>query len=158
MNYSKTSKRERVSYSKSSTREREGVIQNPARERERPREERRLLKTTREGERREREKEREREKGERGRKEGKGVERERMSSSLAFDEFGRPFIIVREQGQKERVKGLAAQKANIAAARAVVRTLRTSLGPKGMDKMLQSGDGDITISTCLFSLSSSCEL
>lgn len=67
--------------------------------------------------------------------------------SLAFDEYGRPFIIVKEQAQKERVKGIAAQKANIAAARAVVRTLRTSLGPKGMDKMLQSGDGDITICT-----------
>lgn len=43
------------------------------------------------------------------------------------------------------MKGLEAQKANIAAARSVVRTLRTSLGPKGMDKMLQSGDGDICI-------------
>jgi len=36
-------------------------------------------------------------------------------------------------------------KSNIAAARAVARTLRTSLGPKGMDKMLQSPDGDITV-------------
>ena len=70
--------------------------------------------------------------------------------SLAFDEYGRPFIIVKEQAQKERIKGIAAQKANIAAATSVVRTLRTSLGPKGMDKMLQSGDGDICISTCSY--------
>lgn len=65
---------------------------------------------------------------------------------MAFDEYGRPFIIVREQEQKSRKRGIEAQKENIAAAKAVVRTLRTSLGPKGMDKMLQSGDGDITIS------------
>ncbi|GLJ15376.1 hypothetical protein SUGI_0252320 [Cryptomeria japonica] len=37
------------------------------------------------------------------------------------------------------------RKANIAAARAVARILRTSLGPKGMDKMLTSADGDVTI-------------
>merc|ERR1712054_83793 len=42
-------------------------------------------------------------------------------------------------------KGLEAQKANILAAKAVCNTLRTSLGPKGMDKMLQSPDGDVTI-------------
>merc|ERR1712216_799238 len=65
--------------------------------------------------------------------------------SLAFDEFGRPFIIIKEQGAKTRVRGIDAQKANIAAAKSVARTLRSSLGPKGMDKILQSGDGDITI-------------
>jgi T-complex protein 1 subunit epsilon len=30
--------------------------------------------------------------------------------SLAFDEYGRPFLIVREQQAKGRLKGLAAQK------------------------------------------------
>jgi hypothetical protein len=30
--------------------------------------------------------------------------------SLAFDESGRPFIILREQGKKKRVKGLEAHK------------------------------------------------
>jgi len=66
--------------------------------------------------------------------------------SLAFDEYGRPFIIVKEGEKKGRLKGLAAQKANILAAKAVCNILRTSLGPKGMDKMLQSPDGDVTIS------------
>eukprot|EP01033_Poteriospumella_lacustris_P008263 gene8263-5958_t len=66
--------------------------------------------------------------------------------SLIFDEYGRPFIILREQQQKARIKGLDAQKANILAARSVSNLLRTSLGPKGMDKMLVSGDGDVTIS------------
>eukprot|EP00218_Dolichomastix_sp_CCMP3274_P015487 CAMPEP_0170133558 /NCGR_PEP_ID=MMETSP0033_2-20121228/1379_1 /TAXON_ID=195969 /ORGANISM="Dolichomastix tenuilepis, Strain CCMP3274" /LENGTH=746 /DNA_ID=CAMNT_0010369053 /DNA_START=27 /DNA_END=2266 /DNA_ORIENTATION=+ len=65
--------------------------------------------------------------------------------SLAFDEFGRPFIIIKEQGAKTRVRGIEAQKKNISAAKAVAATLRSSLGPKGMDKMLQSGDGDVTI-------------
>merc|ERR1712164_82766 len=65
--------------------------------------------------------------------------------SLAFDEYGRPFLIVREQQSKGRLKGLAAQKANISAARNVANVLRTSLGPKGMDKMLVSPDGDVTI-------------
>lgn len=65
--------------------------------------------------------------------------------SLIFDEYGRPFIILREQQQKARIKGLDAQKANIMAARSVSNLLRTSLGPKGMDKMLVSGDGDVTI-------------
>eukprot|EP00232_Nephroselmis_pyriformis_P023766 CAMPEP_0182855680 /NCGR_PEP_ID=MMETSP0034_2-20130328/1986_1 /TAXON_ID=156128 /ORGANISM="Nephroselmis pyriformis, Strain CCMP717" /LENGTH=536 /DNA_ID=CAMNT_0024986683 /DNA_START=96 /DNA_END=1706 /DNA_ORIENTATION=+ len=66
--------------------------------------------------------------------------------SLAYDEYGRPFIIIKEQDTKGRLKGLAAQKSNIMAARTVAKTLRSSLGPKGMDKMLQSGDGDVTIS------------
>lgn len=69
---------------------------------------------------------------------------------LAFDEFGRPFIIIKEQEQKTRLRGLDAQKANISAGKAVARILRTSLGPKGMDKMLQSPDGDVTISIFLF--------
>lgn len=66
--------------------------------------------------------------------------------SLIFDEYGRPFIILREQQQKARIKGLDAQKANILAARSVSNLLRTSLGPKGMDKMLVSSDGEVTIS------------
>ncbi|CAG9323538.1 unnamed protein product [Blepharisma stoltei] len=64
---------------------------------------------------------------------------------LAFDEFGRPFIIIKEQEKKARVKGLEAQKANIQAARAVTNLLRTSLGPCGMDKILVSKDGDVTV-------------
>ena len=72
--------------------------------------------------------------------------------ALAFDEYGRPFIIIKEQEQKTRIRGLDAQKANISAARADARILRTSLGPKGMDKMLQSPDGDVTISKLLFHL------
>jgi T-complex protein 1 subunit epsilon len=38
-----------------------------------------------------------------------------------------------------------AAQSNIVAARSVSSILRTSLGPKGMDKMLVSPDGDVTI-------------
>ena len=31
------------------------------------------------------------------------------------------------------------------AAKAVADAVRTSLGPRGMDKMIQSGNGDVTI-------------
>jgi T-complex protein 1 subunit epsilon len=51
--------------------------------------------------------------------------------SLVFDEYGRPFVILREQQQKSRIKGIEAQRANILAARSVSNLLRTSLGPKG---------------------------
>jgi len=65
--------------------------------------------------------------------------------SMVYDEYGRPFIILKEQQAKARVKGLEATKSNILAARSITRILRTSLGPKGMDKMLVSPDGDVTI-------------
>jgi len=65
--------------------------------------------------------------------------------SLVFDEYGRPFIILKEQQQQARIKGREAQKANVLAARSISSLLRTSLGPKGMDKMLVSADGEVTI-------------
>ena len=37
--------------------------------------------------------------------------------SMVFDEYGRPFIILKEQQAKSRIKGLQAQKHNIMAAR-----------------------------------------
>lgn len=36
-------------------------------------------------------------------------------------------------------------QSHILAARAIVSTLKSSLGPLGLDKMLVSGDGDVTI-------------
>jgi T-complex protein 1 subunit epsilon len=65
---------------------------------------------------------------------------------MVFDEYGRPFIILREQKAKERVRGVEAQKSHILAARAVANIMKSSLGPKGMDKMLVSPDGEVTIS------------
>ena len=44
-----------------------------------------------------------------------------------------------------RVLGRDAQRINIAVAYAVANIVRTTLGPKGMDKMLVSELGDIVI-------------
>jgi T-complex protein 1 subunit epsilon len=65
--------------------------------------------------------------------------------SLAFDEFGRPFIILRDEDKQKRLTGNAAIKSHILAAKAVASTLRTSLGPKGLDKMMVTSDGDVTV-------------
>lgn len=61
---------------------------------------------------------------------------------------------VKEQDKKTRLRGIEAQKANIAAATCVARVMRSSLGPKGLDKMLQSHDGDVCISKPLLSAAS----
>ncbi|KAG8213108.1 chaperonin Cpn60/TCP-1 family [Butyriboletus roseoflavus] len=63
----------------------------------------------------------------------------------ATDEYGRPFIILREQGKKTRSHGIEAIKSHILAARTVANIIRTSLGPRGLDKILISPDGDITV-------------
>lgn len=64
--------------------------------------------------------------------------------SIAFDEYGRPFIILRDQDKQKRLTGLDAIKSHILAARQISNTLRTSLGPKGLDKMMVSPDGEVT--------------
>ncbi|KAG6812961.1 T-complex protein 1 subunit epsilon [Tricholoma furcatifolium] len=63
----------------------------------------------------------------------------------ATDEYGRPFIIVREQAKKTRSHGVEAIKSHILAARTVSNIIRTSLGPRGLDKILISPDGEITV-------------
>src|SRR4030043_86989 len=45
----------------------------------------------------------------------------------------------------ERTIGRDAQRNNILAAKLVADTIKTTLGPKGMDKMLVDSVGDITI-------------
>lgn len=62
------------------------------------------------------------------------------------DESGRPFIVVRDQGSKKRIHGTDAVKQHIVSARTVANIVRTSLGPRGLDKILISPDGDIQIS------------
>ena len=65
--------------------------------------------------------------------------------SLAFDEFGRPFMILKDEMEQTRLTGSDAIKSHILAAKAVANILKTSLGPKGLDKLMVSSDGDITI-------------
>ncbi len=58
--------------------------------------------------------------------------------------IGNQPIIVLKEGTK-REKGKNAQSSNIAAAVAIADTVKSTLGPKGMDKMLVDSSGDITI-------------
>jgi thermosome len=52
-------------------------------------------------------------------------------------------MILREGSQ--RTTGKDAQRNNILAAKVITETIKTTLGPQGMDKMLVSGMGDVVI-------------
>lgn len=54
-----------------------------------------------------------------------------------------PIFILKEGTQ--RTRGRSAQSNNIAAAKAVADSVRSTLGPKGMDKMLVDSMGDVVI-------------
>jgi len=56
---------------------------------------------------------------------------------------GQPVLILKEG--TERSRGRDARKANMMAAQVISEVLKTTLGPRGMDKMLIDGLGDITI-------------
>jgi len=56
---------------------------------------------------------------------------------------GQPILILKEG--TTRTRGEEAQSMNIQAARAVANAVRTTLGPKGMDKMLVDSIGDVVI-------------
>src|SRR4030042_5314001 len=55
----------------------------------------------------------------------------------------KPIVLMPEDIQ--RIMGKDAQRNNILAARMVSEMVKTTLGPKGMDKMLVSPTGDITV-------------
>jgi len=62
---------------------------------------------------------------------------------LAQTKGGQPVLILKEGASRSR--GVEARRNNIMAARIIGEVLRTTLGPRGMDKMLVSSIGDITI-------------
>jgi thermosome len=57
--------------------------------------------------------------------------------------YGIPVLILKE-GTKRTV-GRDALRSNIAAAKALAEVLKTSLGPRGLDKMLVDSFGDVTV-------------
>ena len=63
--------------------------------------------------------------------------------TLTTTPSGQPVLILKE-GSSE-TKGREAQRNNISAAVIVAQLVRTSLGPRGMDKLLVDGIGDVTI-------------
>ena len=56
---------------------------------------------------------------------------------------GQPLFILSEDS--ERTSGKDAQQSNITAGKAISEAVRTTLGPRGMDKMLVSDSGDVVI-------------
>ena len=62
---------------------------------------------------------------------------------MAGQSGGTPIFILREGSQ--RTAGRDAQRSNIMAAKTVAGAVRTTLGPKGMDKMLVDTMGDVVI-------------
>ncbi len=63
---------------------------------------------------------------------------------MAENNFGGQKVLLLPEGS-DRLIGRDAQRTNIAVAIAVANAVKTTLGPKGMDKMLVSDLGDITI-------------
>jgi len=62
---------------------------------------------------------------------------------LTQTQSGQPVLVLKEGTTRSR--GKEAQRNNIMAARVVGEVLKTTLGPRGMDKMLIDSLGDITI-------------
>lgn len=62
---------------------------------------------------------------------------------MSMEPTGIPVLILKEGTQ--RSVGRDAVRSNIMAVRAISETLRTTYGPKGMDKMLVDSLGDVTI-------------
>src|SRR6056297_2075416 len=56
---------------------------------------------------------------------------------------GQPLIVLSEESQ--RASGKDAQSMNITAGKAVAEAVRTTLGPKGMDKMLVDSTGSVVV-------------
>jgi archaeal chaperonin len=65
-----------------------------------------------------------------------------LSSSQAG---GVPVLVLKEGANRSR--GREAQHGNIMAAKVVAESVRSALGPKGMDKMLVDSFGDVTITS-----------
>src|SRR5436309_6627796 len=63
--------------------------------------------------------------------------------SIQASSGGIPVVILRDGAQQ--TKGRDAQKNNITAAKLIAEIIHTSLGPRGMDKMLVDSLGDVTI-------------
>jgi len=66
-------------------------------------------------------------------------------SSLPTQAGGVPVLVLKEGSNRSR--GKEAQHGNITAAKVIAESVRSALGPKGMDKMLVDNFGDTTITS-----------
>ena len=55
-------------------------------------------------------------------------------------------VLILKEGSN-RNRGKDAQRSNISAARIVSEVVKTTLGPRGMDKMLVDSLGDVTVTS-----------
>ena len=69
-----------------------------------------------------------------------------MDLSSSSTQAGRVPVLVLKEGSS-RSRGRDAQHGNITAAKIVAESIRSALGPKGMDKMLVDSFGDVTITS-----------
>ena len=65
---------------------------------------------------------------------------------MSLSQSGGVPVLVMKEGSK-RNRGREAQHSNIMAAKVVAESVRSALGPKGMDKMLVDSFGDVTITS-----------
>jgi chaperonin GroEL (HSP60 family) len=65
--------------------------------------------------------------------------------SLSTQAGAVPVLVLREGSSRSR--GKEAQHSNMMAAQVVAETVKSALGPKGMDKMLVDSFGDVTITS-----------
>lgn len=61
------------------------------------------------------------------------------------DEYGRPYILIKEQETRKKVEEKNVLSENVRAFVEIVESLDTSLGPFGADKVIVSPDGNVTI-------------
>jgi len=66
-----------------------------------------------------------------------------LTQAIPAQISGQPVLILKEGTSRSR--GRDAQRSNITAARVIADVIKTSFGPKGMDKMLVDTLGDVTI-------------
>ena len=66
-------------------------------------------------------------------------------ATVLMDEYGRPFLVIADQDSKFRLTGIDAIKSHILAAKNIGNIVRSSLGPNGLDKIMTSPDGEVTV-------------
>src|SRR5438093_10469445 len=71
--------------------------------------------------------------------------RNRFSGRRMSYRANQPILILKEGSSRNR--GKDAQRGNISAARIVSEVVKTTLGPRGMDKMMVDSLGDVTITS-----------
>ncbi|KAI5175843.1 T-complex protein 1 subunit epsilon [Nematocida sp. LUAm1] len=62
------------------------------------------------------------------------------------DEYGQPYVLIREQDRRKKVEEKNVLSENIRAFCEIGETINTSVGPFGADKVIVSSDGEVIVS------------